>query len=91
MTWENLKFNGRDMVLIIGQVITGTAFVVIMRGDIKTLISSQQRMEAKQDKSDRDQESFRAKTEVELTEMKVRLGILEQKVNDLQINRDARH
>jgi hypothetical protein len=89
MTWEKLNFTGRDMILIIGQVITATSFVLIMKGDIRTLVSNQQRMEAKQDKAEQGQETLRAKTEVEITEMKVRIGILEQKVVDLQIERDA--
>jgi hypothetical protein len=91
MTWENLKFNARDVILIIAQVVTATSFVLIMKGDIHTLVSGQQRMEAKQDKAEDDQKALRTKTEVELTEIKVRLGILEQKVTDLQIQRDAAH
>jgi cell division protein FtsL len=91
MTLDNLKFTARDLILIIGQVITATSFVLIMKGDIRTLIANQQRMETKQDTAEKDQESFRTKTDVELTEMKVRLGILEQKVTDLQIARDAHH
>lgn len=91
MTWENLKFSARDVMLIIGQVITGTAFVVIMKGDIRTLITNQQRMESKQDKGEKDQETFRSKTDVEINELKVRVSLLEQKVSDLQIERDAEH
>jgi hypothetical protein len=89
MTWENLKFTGRDMILIIGQVITATSFILIMKGDIRTLVEGQQRMEGKQDKSDQRQEALRAKTEVEINELKVRVSLLEQKVADLQIQRDA--
>lgn len=90
MTWEKLNFTGRDMILIIGQVITATSFVLIMKGDIRTLVSNQQRMEGKQDKAEQGQETLRAKTEVEITELKVRIGILEQKVTDLQIQNDAK-
>lgn len=90
MNWDSLKFSTRDVLMIMGQVVTATAFVLIMKGDIRTLVNGQQRMEAKQDKQDEEQKSFRAKTEVELTEMKVRLSILEQKVTDLQIQRDAK-
>jgi hypothetical protein len=90
MTWEKLNFTGRDMILIICQVITATSFVLIMKGDIRTLVNGQQRMEGKQDKAEQAQEALRAKTEVEITELKVRIGILEQKVVDLQIQRDSK-
>jgi hypothetical protein len=91
MTWEKLNFTGRDMLLIVGQVITATSFILIMKGDIRTLVMNQQRMEAKQDKAEKDQETHRVKTDVDINELKVRVSILEQKITDLQIERDARH
>lgn len=90
MNWDNLKFSARDMILILGQVVTATSFVLIMKGDIRTLVNAQQRMEAKQDKSEEEQKAFRAMTETQWTEMKVRVSILEQKVTDLQLQRDAK-
>lgn len=91
MNWDSLKFSTRDVLMIIGQVITATSFILIMKGDIRTLVNAQQRMEAKQDKSEEEQKSFRAMTEAQWTEMKVRVSILEQKVTDLQIQRDAKN
>lgn len=90
MNWDNIRFTGRDMILVLGQVITATSFVLIMKGDIRTLVTGQQRMEAMQTKQDDEQKAFRAKTEVEWTEMKVRVSILEQKVTNLQIEFDSK-
>lgn len=90
MNWDNIRFTGRDMVMILANVITATSFILIMKGDIRTLVTGQQRMEAMQAKSDDEDKAFRAKTEVEWTEMKVRVSILEQKVTNLQIEFDAK-
>lgn len=90
MNWDNIRFTSRDMVMILANVITATSFVLIMKGDIHTLVNGQQRMEAMQSKQDDEQKAFRAKTEAEWTEMKVRVSILEQKVTNIQIEHDAK-
>lgn len=94
MNWDNIKFSVRDVIIIIvfviSQVVTATSFILIMKGDIRTLVSGQQRMEGKQDKQDDEQKAFRAKSEAEWTEMKVRVSILEQKITNIQIEQDAR-
>jgi len=91
MNWDNIRFTSRDVVMILANVITATSFILIMKGDIHTLVTGQQRMEAMQTKSDDEQKAFRAKTEAEWTEMKVRVSILEQKVTNIQIEQDAKH
>lgn len=77
------------MILILGQVITATSFILIMKGDIRTLVSGQQRMEAAQKEQQDDSNSFRAKSQVEWTEMKIRVSIVEQKLNNLEIEQNA--
>jgi len=89
MNWDNIRFTARDMLMIIVNVVTATSFILIMKGDIRTLVNGQQRMEAKQDKSEDDNTSFRAKCQVELTELKVRISIVEQKVNNIEIEQNA--
>jgi hypothetical protein len=88
--WENLKFTARDVLMIIVYVITGTAFVLLIKGDVGVLNEGVHRIESNQEKHQDEEKAFRAKTEAEWTEMKVRVSILEQKVTDLQIERDAK-
>ncbi|SEV89045.1 hypothetical protein SAMN05428988_0170 [Chitinophaga sp. YR573] len=90
MNWDNIRFTGRDMIMILANVVTATSFVLIMKTDIRTLVSGQQRMEAIQKEQQDEDKAFRAKSEAEWTEMKVRVSILEQKVTNLQIEFDAK-
>lgn len=85
MNWETIRFTARDVIMILANVVTATAFILIMRGDIGTLVAGQARIEQKQDKTEEDNSAYRAKTAVELTELKVRISIVEQKVNNLEI------
>ena len=89
MNWDNMKFTGRDVLMIVVYVITGTSFVLVMKGDIRSLNDGVHRIETNQKEQQQDERAFRAKTEAEWTEMKVRVSILEQKVTDLQIQQDA--
>lgn len=95
MTWERLKFTARDVLMIVVYVITGTSFVLVNilvnKGDMRVLNDGVHRIESNQEKQQDEEKAFRAKSEAEWTEMKVRVSILEQKVTDLQIERDARH
>jgi hypothetical protein len=89
MNWDNVKFTARDVAMIVVYVITGTSFVLVVRGDVHVIGEGMHRIESNQEKHLDDEKAFRAKSEAEWTEMKVRVSILEQKVTDLQIQRDA--
>lgn len=91
MIWDNIRFSARDVIRIVANVVTATAFILIMKSDIKSLVAGQIRIEQKQDKAEENSANYQAKTTVELTELKVRISILEQKVNNLEIYQHERH
>lgn len=90
MDWNNISFSASDLIRICVQVVLGAVFIIMMKADIKMIADGQAQM--KQDmKEARDSDRARmTKMEAEYGEMKVRVGILEQKVTDLQIQRDFR-
>jgi hypothetical protein len=91
MKWSSVSFTGNEVVKICVQIVLGTVFIVMMKADIRAI--SEGLTEIKQEsKEDRDrQRAWQAKMETEYSEIKVRLAILEQRVNNLEIGGNATH
>lgn len=73
------------MKAIIVQVTIATSLFFSMKGDIRTLTDSQQRMETHLVQQENENKARLDKTEDILHEMSYRLGMLEQRVNDQQL------
>jgi ABC-type phosphate transport system auxiliary subunit len=90
MNWEKIQFSASDMIRITVQVVLGAVFIIMMKSDIKMIADNLNQL--KQDrKEDRELDrAWKTKMEADYGEMKVRISLLEQKVTDLQIQRDAK-
>ncbi|MFB6456474.1 hypothetical protein ACE38W_14470 [Chitinophaga sp. Hz27] len=89
MNWTKVSFTGNEVAKICVQIILGTVFIVMMKTDIRAIADglSEMKQESKEDRE--RQRTWQAKVETEYGEIKVRLAILEQRVNNLEISKDA--
>jgi len=89
MNWSNISFTGNDMAKLCVQIVLGTVFIVMMKADIRAIADglADIKQESKEDRE--RQRTWQSKVEAEYGEIKVRLAILEQKVTNLEIQRDA--
>lgn len=90
MNWNNIQFGANEVIKLCINVVLGAVFVVMMKADIRQLFEglSDIKQESKEDRA--QARAWQTKTEAEYGEMKVRIAILEQKVTNLEIQRDVK-
>lgn len=87
----NISFTGNEVAKIIVQIILGTAFIVMMKSDIRAIADGLADIKQENKEERNRQRVWQADIEAKYSELKVRIGILESKVNNLEILKDAKY
>lgn len=88
MRWESVQFSAADVIRICVQVVLGSVFIMMMKSDIRSVTEglSDIKQESKEERE--RSRAWQVKMEAECAELKVRIGILEQKFTDFEVSRD---
>ena len=87
MNWENVKFSARDLIVIITNIIIGASWILAVKSDIRILFDGNKRIETQLDKMENTTTARMSKMEVDLGELRLRVALLEQKLNEYEVHK----